>query len=228
MAPGAVVGAIGICSQVNTHVFVDADLTPVHAAINWQDQRCVDAAAELERRAGADKDRIFGGPFAIDASYALSRALWLQQTHPDAWARTRWILSPKDYCIARLTGSVRSDRVSPVGLVGADGDYLLDALALVDGAQQRFAPLAEFDAAAGRTTGASGFSADLPVSVGTMDAWSSIYGSGVVRPGQGAHISGTSEIVGLLVGQPGLRRRRDLVPTCARPISAGRRHAGRR
>ena len=36
-----------------------------------------------------------------------------------------------------------------------------------------------------------------------MDAWSSIYGSGVVRAGQGAEISGTSEIVGLLSAQPG-------------------------
>ena len=60
-------------------------LAPVHPAISWQDQRCADAAAELERRAGDDKERIFGGPFSIDASYALSRALWLQQTHPDAW-----------------------------------------------------------------------------------------------------------------------------------------------
>ena len=78
-APDVVLAAVGICSQVNTHVFVDADLSPVYAAINWQDQRCTAAAAELERRAGADKDRIFGGPFAIDASYALSRALWMQQ-----------------------------------------------------------------------------------------------------------------------------------------------------
>ena len=37
-----------------------------------------------------------------------------------------------------------------------------------------------------------------------MDAWSSIYGSGVVRAGQGAEISGTSEIVGLLSAAPGI------------------------
>jgi xylulokinase len=64
-------------------------------------------------------------------------------------------------------------------------------------------PIDEFDAVAGPTTGAVGFPAELPVSVGTMDAWSSIYGSGVVRAGQGAEISGTSEIVGLLSAQPG-------------------------
>ncbi len=201
--PTVQVAAIGICSQVNTHVFVDDALTPVHAAISWQDQRCADAAAELERRAGDDKLRIFGGPFSIDASYALSRALWLQQTQPEAWTRTRWILSPKDYCVAAITGELRSDPVSPVGLVGVDGRYLADALVLVDGAGSRFPPLDEFDALAGLTVGTQGFPTGIPVSVGTMDAWSSIYGSGVVRPGQGAEISGTSEIVGLLSAAPG-------------------------
>jgi xylulokinase len=201
---GAVrIAAVGVCSQVNTHVFVDADLVPLHPALSWQDQRCAAAARELERRAGDNKERIFGGPFSIDASYALSRALWLQQRDPAAWDRTRWILSPKDYCVAVLTGTIRSDPVSPVGLVGIDGRYLDEALALVDGAASRMPPIDEFDAVAGPTTGAVGFPAEVPVSVGTMDAWSSIYGSGVVRAGQGAEISGTSEIVGLLSAQPG-------------------------
>jgi xylulokinase len=227
LAPDAVAAAVGICSQVNTHVFVDAALAPVHAAVSWQDQRCVDAAAELERRAGDEKERIFGRPFSIDASYALSRALWMQQTHPDTWDRTRWILSPKDYCIAALTGAVRSDRVSPVGLVGADGVYLAGALALVDGAVSRFPPLEEFDATAGRTTGAFGFPSDLPVSVGTMDAWSSIYGSGVVRAGQGAHISGTSEIVGLLSANAGSAEGViSFPPVRARYLHAGGTQAG--
>ena len=93
--------------------------------------------------------------------------------------------------------------MSPVGLVGADGEYLAGALALVDGAAGRMPPLAEFDARAGTTTGALGFPSGLPVSVGTMDAWSSLYGSGVVRAGQAAEISGTSEIVGVMSAAPG-------------------------
>ena len=143
--PRTTVAAIGICSQVNTHVFVDADLAPVHPAISWQDQRCADAAAELERRAGDDIERIFGGPFAIHASYALSRALWM----------------------SRRSGRVGSDSVDPVakGLLhrhshrgGAHRPCLASrarrrrrrlprrALALVDGAVAKFPPLDEFDA----------------------------------------------------------------------------------
>ena len=58
---GIPVAAIGICSQVNTHVFVDADLAPLHPAINWQDQRCAEAGRELERRAGDDLDASSAG-----------------------------------------------------------------------------------------------------------------------------------------------------------------------
>lgn len=202
-APSRDVGAIGICSQVNTHTFVDDRLAPLRPAITWQDLRSADAAEELARRAGDELERIFGGPFSIDASYALSRARWLEQHEPAVWSAARWILSPKDFCVAAITGAVRTDRVSPVGLVGADGTYLDGALALVDGAADRMPPLDEFDARAGTTTGELGFPAGVPVCVGTMDAWSSIYGSGVVRPGQAAEISGTSEIVGVMSDRAG-------------------------
>lgn len=201
--PSAAPGSIGICSQVNTHVFVDRDLGHVLPAISWQDQRCADVAAELDGAVGEDRERIFGGPFTIDASCALSRAVWVQRHEPDAWQRTAWILSPKDYCIAQLTGTVVTDRISPVGLVGADGRYLEDALALVEGARERLPMLADFDALAGVTDGRSGLPGGVPVSVGTMDAWSSVYGSGVVEGGQGVEISGTSEIVGLMARHPG-------------------------
>src|SRR5215216_3320128 len=37
---------IAVCSQVNTHVFVDADGVPVAPAIVWQDQRAATVAAK--------------------------------------------------------------------------------------------------------------------------------------------------------------------------------------
>ena len=39
--------AIGVTSQVNTHVFCDADFAPLHPAITWQDTR---PAARAARR----------------------------------------------------------------------------------------------------------------------------------------------------------------------------------
>ncbi|MFD1049179.1 FGGY family carbohydrate kinase, partial [Kibdelosporangium lantanae] len=46
----AQVRSVGVVSQVNTHVFVDADRIPLAPAIIWQDQRCADVARELDAR----------------------------------------------------------------------------------------------------------------------------------------------------------------------------------
>src|SRR5215212_1527161 len=43
-ADGRHVAAIGVCSQVNTHVFVDESGRPLRPAILWQDQRCAEIA----------------------------------------------------------------------------------------------------------------------------------------------------------------------------------------
>jgi xylulokinase len=60
--------AVGVCSQVNTHLLVGADLSPVRAAIVWQDVRAAGEAAELDARV-SDAQRIafWRGPFTIDA-----------------------------------------------------------------------------------------------------------------------------------------------------------------
>src|SRR4051794_8490284 len=41
---------IGLTSQVNTHVFVDRDGKPLLPAIVWQDGRCAEDAAALDRK----------------------------------------------------------------------------------------------------------------------------------------------------------------------------------
>jgi xylulokinase len=116
------VAAIGICSQVNTHLFVDAAGTALAPAILWQDQRCAEAAAELDARLDdGDRLAIWGGPFTIDASFLLARAAWFREHRAADWERVRWILSPKDYLNLRLSGAVATDPISPIGLVDAGG-----------------------------------------------------------------------------------------------------------
>ena len=85
------VRSVGVVSQVNTHVFVDAELTPLAPAIIWQDQRCADVARELDARfTAADKARIWGGPVVLDASFAGARAEWFARTSPPLWDSNRW------------------------------------------------------------------------------------------------------------------------------------------
>ncbi|WP_405163100.1 FGGY-family carbohydrate kinase [Nocardia sp. NBC_01499] len=193
------VRAVGVVSQVNTHIFVDANLRPLMPAITWQDQRCAAVARELDGRFTAEeKAQIWGGPFTFDASRLVSRALWVARHDREVWRRTRWVLSPKDYINARLTGEIATDGLSSVGLVDGDGTgYLADAVRLVDGLAERLPPLAGAAEPVGAVVAPElvGLLGSATVVVGTMDAFGDIYGSGLITPGRAMIACGTSLVV---------------------------------
>lgn len=223
----AAVGSVGICSQVNTHLFVDAHGDPLAPAITWQDGRCGDVAAELDERLDdATRRRIWGEPYNVDASYLVARAVWMERERPDVWERTRWVLSPKDYVNLWLTGEPASDPISSIGLT--DGhEYLSRLDELMPGVAERLPALRDPADVVGRVrAGRLGLPA-VPVAAGTMDAWANLVGSGVAGPGEGMHVAGTSEILGVLsdrgVGAPGVVTfpERDGLRLHAGPTQAG-------
>jgi xylulokinase len=190
------VRAVGLTSQVNTHVFLDAAARPLIPAITWADTRAAAEAAELDARVTpAQKIAWWGAPMPIDASHALARMLWVARHQPAIWDRTRWVVLPKDYCIYHLTGTMATDGLSNIGLTDSAG-YIAGVLALVPGAMERIAPLAAPQAVMGQGR-ADGPLAGLPVVTGTMDGWCALYGAGGSTEGAGAHVSGTSEVLGI-------------------------------
>lgn len=197
------VTAVGLCAQVDTHLFVDGAGTPVHPAITWQDGRCGAVAATLtERLSSADRARRRGGIGTVDASHAAARAAWLAEHRSDAWARARRVLAPKDWLLERLTGTAVADPLSSTGLLDPDGRYPEWLDLLVPGLRSMPAPLADPASVAGETTGAGGLPAGLPVAVGTMDAWAALLGGGIAAPGDAIDIAGTSEVL-VLAATPG-------------------------
>ena len=191
------VKAIGITSQVNTHVFAGADLAPLCPALVWQDARAADEAAAIDAAiAPADKIAWLGAPIPVDASHALARIAWMARHRPQVWSATRAVMAPKDWVIARLTGVIQADPLASVGLVGTDLRYAKALIARVPGAAAVLPPLADPLARAGVMQ--SGPFKSVPVVTGTMDAWASMVGLGVASPGQGFYLSGTSEVLGLL------------------------------
>ena len=64
------IAGIGLCSQVNTHVFVDAHGEALAPAIIWQDGRCAEDAATLDRLVPEEaRLKWWGAPLPIDASH---------------------------------------------------------------------------------------------------------------------------------------------------------------
>jgi xylulokinase len=189
------VAAVGLCSQVNTDVFVDAEGNALAPAIMWQDNRAAAEAADIAAGISeAEYEAWFGGPLPVGASHVLARMAWMARHRPKVYEATRFVLSPKDYCLRALAGIVVSDPMSNFFIVGKDLAYLAPLLARVGGAQERLPPLSAFTDVVGEIAlGSSGKRA--PVVAGTMDAWSGLFGAGVHKAGQGVYMSGTSEIL---------------------------------
>jgi xylulokinase len=220
--PAGAVASIGVVSQVNTHLLVDANLRPLGPAIVWQDQRCAEIARELDGRFDvAAKTRLWGAPVTLDASFLPARAAWFASETPAAWAAARWVLSPKDYVNARLTGQVATDRLTSVRLVDSAGEaYLDEVVGLVDGLARRLPPLRDPVHSLGRVDDKSH---GARVVVGTMDAFGSVFGSGLTVPGRGMVSCGTSLVVaGSSTGVPGPAAGVVAFP----PVDGTRVHAG--
>lgn len=190
------VAAIGITSQVNTHLFIDRDGNPLAPAILWQDGRADAEARELDA-AVSQEQRIawWGAPMPIDASHVLSRMLWMARHRPDIWEKTAHVMLPKDYCIFRLTGELTTDGLSNIGLVDQKLQLIPEVLDLVPGAAERVVPVHDLVSVVG--TVSSGPAAGIAVANGTMDAWTGLVGCGLASPGTTAYLSGTSEILGI-------------------------------
>jgi xylulokinase len=190
------ISAIGLTSQVNTHVFVDQGGTALMPAILWQDGRAGVEAAALDARVSVDqKQAWWGAPMPIDASHACSRMAWVARHRPDVWENTRWVMLPKDYCLLKLTGEATTDPISNIGLVDNNRDYISEVFDLVPGADARKVPLSPICDVVG--TVRQGPFAGVPVVSGTMDAWSGLVGAGGAKEGSTVYLSGTSEIIGI-------------------------------
>jgi xylulokinase len=203
------IAAVGICSQVNTHVFVGADGRVLADAMVWQDTRAVAEAAELSATVSTKEASAWWGGSAVpvDASHALARMSWMRRHRPSVWDSTRYVLSPKDFCVFRLTGVAMADPIASVGLVNNSLQYIDALIDRVPGAASRLPQLRPFELVAGNMLlGSKGASA--PVVNGTMDAWASLFGAGAYAPGKGLYMSGTSEILALVgrkrIGAPGV------------------------
>ena len=111
---GQEIVAIGLSGQMHGMVALNAHGQPIRPAILWNDQRTSLAVAEIEaaipRREMVNRT---GNP-AI-TGFHLPKLLWLRQAEPEAYARTRHSLLPKDYLGYVLTGVMAAEPTDASG-----------------------------------------------------------------------------------------------------------------
>ena len=196
--PKGSIQAVGLCSQVNSHVFVDVAGKALLPAFTWQDGRCAAAAAQLDLQISVEEKLAWwGAPLPIDASHVLSRMAFVQHHHAEMWRHSRWVLAPKDYCLLHLVGEVVTDPMTAFGVIDSELSLVPRLLNLVDGAANRLPPLARFTKVIGCIR--EGLPcAGVQMVTGAMDAWAGMFGAGVCEERQGLYLSGTSEILGIV------------------------------
>ncbi len=197
------VAAAGLSGQVGTHVLLDRAGQPLRPAISWQDTRARLEAVEVRDRLGrARLAENLGLDLPPGAAWPLPRLLWLSRHAPADLARAWRLLLAKDYVAFRLTGELATDASSWRGLLRLPGaeiavellrelDLPLDLLAA------RLPPSAVMGHVSPAAAEACGLAAGTPVVTGWNDLNCGLLGTGVVRPGMGFDIGGTSEHLGL-------------------------------
>lgn len=113
----ATVRAIGCAAARESFVMVDEHLHPLGPGVLWSDRR-----GEAEPLLGDPAVfRTTTGVVLNSAAHA-TKVLRVSRDEPEAWARARWLLAPRDYVVARLTGLVGTDTT----LASRTGWYTLD------------------------------------------------------------------------------------------------------
>jgi len=199
-SPNEIAG-IGVSGQMHGSVFLDGSGEVVRPCILWCDQRTFPQCEWITDNVGeADLAALVGNPAL--PGFTAPKILWLKDNEPDAYARVRKVLLPKDYINLMLTGEVATEasdasgtllfnvreREWSVGMIerlAIRRDWLPEVLDSCD----RIGSLTDESAAA------TGLAAGTPVAAGGADNACGALGMGVIGEGQVAVSLGSSGTV---------------------------------
>jgi xylulokinase len=182
---------IGLAGQMHGLVALDEADHVIRPAILWNDQRTAFECAEIEELIGLEQLVGFTGNRAL-TGFTAPKLLWLRRHEPEAYARVRHVLLPKDYVRLRLTGERLADVADASGTLLFDvsrrrwSQEVLDALEI----PYQWLPRAL------ESPAVSSHTADgVPVAAGAGDQAAGALGVGVDGPGPVSVVLGTSGVL---------------------------------
>lgn len=201
------IGTLGLASQVDGLVAVDAEGDALHPAIIWLDRR---ASAQADAIDGLDEAairRITG--LNLDASHVAPKILWLRDNHPHVYERAAGLLLPGSALVAWLTGEHVLDHANASSTLLYDvtdrtwSPEMLEATRLD---ADRLGTIQAASAIAGplRPSPAEemGLTPSTNVVVGSGDEHGASLGAGAIRAGIVVDITGTAEPVAVAATEP--------------------------
>lgn len=120
------IDALGFAAARETFALFDERLDPLGPGILWSDAR---AGEQVEVLGDPEAFRANTGVMATAGAHAAKLA-WLVEHETAVFGSARWVLSPRDLVVARLTGVVVTDQTlaSRTGLCALGGWWLPEAV----------------------------------------------------------------------------------------------------
>ncbi|MEK7404901.1 MAG: FGGY-family carbohydrate kinase [Acidobacteriota bacterium] len=201
---GCEIAALGFSTQTPTLVFCNERGDAVAPAILWQDARGQEEARWLgENTDAARRAKWFGLDLPIGAAATPAKLLWMKRHRSEVWRATRWVVQPKDYVVAHLTGRFMTDHWCAKWIAHlASGEVHPEYLALLGKDVSPCPPAGSPAAVVGEVTPEAGAQWGLPSGVAVIVGWSDAL-AGVLATGalhherRGFVLAGTSEIIGM-------------------------------
>jgi len=198
--PGEIT-AIGLTGQMHGAVFLDSQQQVIRRALLWNDQRTAAECQQITEVIGRERLIDLAGNPAL-TGFQAPKILWLRNHEPQAYARLKKVLLPKDYIRLRLTGEFATDCSDAAGTLLLDLrqrdwsreicerlDIPLDWLPRVfEGSQITGTLLPQIAETLGLPAG-------IPVVAGGGDNAAAAVGTGIVRQGLVSSSIGTSGVL---------------------------------
>ena len=183
-ASGGTVRGISFSAARQTFVCVDPDLRPLSPGIMWSDRRAGAEARDLAAVLGGVEAVRRRTGMVLDSAAPAAKLAWLDRHERRMISKARWILSPRDLVVGRLTGEVCADRT----LAQSSGLYdssLVLVPELVGDHGDLLPPVLDSKSMAGtllpHVASELGLRAGIPVVVGAGDRPCEVLGTGAAR-----------------------------------------------
>ena len=184
------IAMIGLVGVTHNTVLLDENDHPLRNCILTFDRRSQAQCRQIAEKWG---EQVFNQTLnGVSPLWTWPQLLWLKQCEPDVWAATRRVLFQKDYVRHRLAPAHVTDSIDAAGTLLFNpvtatwvGNFC-DEVGLLPSMRPKVAApmeiVSEVSHAAAQETG---LAPGTPVIAGTTDTVAEVFGSGLLRPGQG-------------------------------------------
>jgi xylulokinase len=218
-APRDEIVGIGVSSQGETTIAVDANGRALRRALVWLDNRASDQARQIAERFDLKRVYEITGDPEIVPTWTACKILWLKQNEPEIFQRAHKFVLVEDFLLHRLTGRFATDGAVACTSMLWDirrGAWWDEMLAFVGITRERLSePVSPGDVVGTLTREAAselGLSPKARVVACGMDQAAGAIGAGNIAPGM------ISESTGAALAIQATMSKSDLDPTGRLPV----------